>query len=76
MNGWENQEPGSESLPFVLLSDIFEGKEKSMPQTMTLDEKLAIGCKTVELRKAGDKEGYSRLMRTIPLPLNSLTQAI
>ena len=39
-----------------------------MPQTMTLDEKLAIGCKAVELKKAGDREGYSRLMRTIPLP--------
>jgi len=35
---------------------------------MTLDEKLTIGCKAVELRKAGDSEGYSRLMRTIPLP--------
>ena len=39
-----------------------------MSQTMTLDEKLAIGCKAVELKKAGDSEGYSRLMRTIPLP--------
>jgi len=37
-------------------------------QTMTLDEKLAIGCKAVELRKVGDEEGYSRLMRSIPLP--------
>ena len=39
-----------------------------MPQTMTLDEKLAIGCKAAELRKAGDKEGASRLLRTAPLP--------
>jgi len=39
-----------------------------MPQTMTLDEKLAIGCKAAELRNAGDREGYSRLMRTIPMP--------
>ena len=39
-----------------------------MQQTMTLDEKLAIGCKAAELRKAGDREGYSRLMRTIPMP--------
>jgi hypothetical protein len=37
-------------------------------QTMTLDEKLAIGCKAAELEKAGDKEGASRLVRTIPLP--------
>ena len=37
-------------------------------ETMTLDEKLAIGCKAVELRKTGDEEGYSRLMRSIPMP--------
>jgi len=37
-------------------------------QTMTLDEKLAIGCRAAELRKAGDEEGASRLIRTIPLP--------
>jgi hypothetical protein len=37
-------------------------------QTMTLDEKLAIGCKAAELRKAGDYEGYDRLMKTAPLP--------
>jgi hypothetical protein len=37
-------------------------------QTMTLDEKLAIGCKAAELWKAGDKEGYDRLTKTIPLP--------
>ncbi|MCL2156104.1 MAG: hypothetical protein FWH53_10605 [Leptospirales bacterium] len=41
-----------------------------MPQNklMTLDEKLTIGCKAVELRKAGDREGASRLMRSIPMP--------
>ena len=39
-----------------------------MPKTMTLDEKLAVGCKAAELRKAGDEEGASRLIRTIPLP--------
>ena len=39
-----------------------------MNQTMTLDEKLAIGCKAVELNKAGDREGYSRLVRSIPMP--------
>ena len=36
--------------------------------TMTLDEKLAIGCKAAELWQAGDREGYSRLTRTIPMP--------
>ena len=35
---------------------------------MTLDEKLAIGCKAAELRKAGDEEGYIRLMNLIPMP--------
>jgi hypothetical protein len=39
-----------------------------MPQTMTLDEKLAISCKAAALREAGDKEGYDRLMKLIPLP--------
>jgi hypothetical protein len=33
-------------------------------QTMTLDEKLAIGCKAAELRKAGDDEGSICLMKT------------
>jgi len=37
-------------------------------QSMTLDEKLAIGCKVAELRKAGDKEGAIRLMKTAPIP--------
>ena len=35
---------------------------------MTLDEKLAISCKSAELRKAGDEEGALRLMKTAPLP--------
>ena len=35
---------------------------------MTLDEKLAIGCKAIELKKAGDRAGYERLTKTIPLP--------
>jgi len=39
-----------------------------MPQTMTIEEKLAIGCKAAELRKAGDEEGYDRLIRSIPMP--------
>jgi hypothetical protein len=37
-------------------------------QTMTLDEKLAIGCKAAELWDAGDEEGYIRLMKTTPIP--------
>jgi hypothetical protein len=40
----------------------------SQAQTMTLDEKLAIGCKAAELRKAGDEEGASRLIRSMPMP--------
>ena len=36
-------------------------------ETMTLDEKLAISCKSAELRKAEGKEGASRLLRTAPL---------
>ena len=45
-------------------------KELSMPQieTMTLDEKLAISNKALDLWDAGDKEGFSRLIRTAPLP--------
>ena len=39
-----------------------------MPQTMTLDEKLAISNKALDLFDAGDREGYSRLMRTAPMP--------
>ncbi|MDR1838699.1 MAG: hypothetical protein LBQ93_03820 [Treponema sp.] len=37
-------------------------------QTMTLDEKLTISNKAFELLNAGDKEGFSRLIRTIPMP--------
>jgi len=41
-----------------------------MPQieTMTLDEKLDIACRAAALRQAGDEEGYSRLIRTTPMP--------
>jgi hypothetical protein len=35
---------------------------------MTFDEKLAISNKACLLLKAGDREGYSRLTKTIPLP--------
>ena len=37
-------------------------------QTMTFDEKLAISNKACLLLEAGDREGYSRLTKTIPLP--------
>ena len=36
--------------------------------TMSLDEKLSISNRAIELKKAGDREGYERLMKTIPLP--------
>jgi hypothetical protein len=35
---------------------------------MSLDEKLAISHRAIALRKAGDREGASRLLRTAPLP--------
>ena len=37
-------------------------------QTMTLGEKLAISNKACALLQAGDREGYSRLTRSIPMP--------
>ena len=37
-------------------------------QTMTLDEKLAISNKALDLLDAGDREGYNRLMKTAPMP--------
>jgi hypothetical protein len=37
-------------------------------QTMTIEEKLAISVKSVELDNAGDREGASRLIRSIPMP--------
>jgi hypothetical protein len=46
---------------------ILEG-EITMSQTMTLDEKLTISNKALDMLDAGDKEGYSRLMRTAPMP--------
>ena len=39
-----------------------------MPQTMTIEEKLAISNKACLLLRAGDREGYSRLTRSIPMP--------
>jgi hypothetical protein len=37
-------------------------------QTMTIEEKLAISNKAFELLDAGDREGYSRLIRSAPMP--------
>ena len=37
-------------------------------ETMSLDEKLDISLKAFELLDAGDREGYDRLMKTVPLP--------
>jgi len=39
-----------------------------MAQTMTLDEKLSISNRALDLLDAGDREGYSRLIRTAPMP--------
>jgi len=36
-------------------------------QTMTFDEKLAIGVKAAALRQAGDEEGYINLIKTAPM---------
>jgi hypothetical protein len=37
-------------------------------QTMTLDEKLAISNKALDLLDAGDREGYNNLMKKLPIP--------
>jgi len=39
-----------------------------MPQTMTLDEKLAISNRAIAMIKAGDEEAGRRLLRTAPMP--------
>ena len=39
-----------------------------MQQTMTLDEKLDTLVKAVALKKAGDREGYDRLSKSVPMP--------
>jgi hypothetical protein len=35
---------------------------------MTLDEKLTTINKAFELSEAGDEDGYSRLIRSVPMP--------
>jgi len=47
---------------------ILQGESMSQTKAMTLDEKLAISNKALDLLDAGDKEGYSRLIRTAPMP--------
>ena len=37
-------------------------------ETMTVAEKLAITAKAFERLDAGDRDGYSRLTRSIPMP--------
>ena len=39
-----------------------------MQQTMSLDEKLTISNKALDLLDSGDEEGFSRLIRTAPMP--------
>ena len=39
-----------------------------MTETMTIDEKLDISCRAAALRKAGDEEAATRLLRTAPMP--------
>jgi len=39
-----------------------------MPQTMTIEEKLAISNKACMLLHAGDREGYMRTIKTAPMP--------
>ena len=37
-------------------------------QTMTLDEKLAVSNRALDLWEAGDEEGCISLMKTAPIP--------
>jgi hypothetical protein len=37
-------------------------------QTMPFDEKLAMSNKACLLLRAGDRDGYNRIMRSIPMP--------
>ena len=39
-----------------------------MSQTMTLDEKLTLSNRALDLLDAGDQDGYMRLMKTAPMP--------
>ena len=37
-------------------------------KNMTLDEKMAIGLKAIELKKEGKLDEYERTMKQIPMP--------
>jgi len=37
-------------------------------KTMSIHDKLVITNKAIALKEAGDKEGYSRLLRSVPMP--------
>jgi len=37
-------------------------------ETMSIDERLAITGRAVELLHAGDEEGFNRTMKSIPMP--------
>jgi hypothetical protein len=37
-------------------------------ETMSIHDKLVISNKALALKEAGDNEGYSRLVRSIPMP--------
>jgi len=39
-----------------------------MTETMTIDEKLAISKRAFALLDEGDEEGFSRTIRTAPMP--------
>ena len=57
-----------QSLRRYFRSVILYAKENDMPQTMTVEEKLDISNRACALLHAGDEEGYSRLLRTAPMP--------
>ena len=60
--------PNKSHLSKAILAYILDFEECFMPQTMSLDEKLAISVKACKLYQAGDKEGFSRVIRTAPMP--------
>jgi hypothetical protein len=41
---------------------------QAQTQTMTLDEKIAIGLKALELKKQGKMEEYALTMKSMPMP--------
>jgi hypothetical protein len=54
-------------LLYTSFSDILHKKENTMPQTMTLHERLAVGAKVVELEKQGKFAEAKRLHNTLPI---------